>query len=56
MLFVAELFTAHHVHHGKLFQYADDTILLCSGVDCQDVHQQISEDLGLSFGWIESIR
>ena len=44
---------ARHVYHGKLFQYADDTVLLCSGVDCQDVHQQTSEDLGLLFGWIE---
>ena len=45
---------ARHVDHGKLFQYANDTVPLCSGVDCQDVHWQISEDLQLLFSWIDS--
>ena len=39
---------------GHSWQYADDTVLLFSGVDCQGVHRQISEVLGLLFSWIES--
>jgi len=34
---------AHHVKYGRLLQYADDTVLICS-IHCQDVHQQLSED------------
>jgi len=44
---------ALHVKYGKLLQYAD-TVLICSGVHCQDVHQQLSEDLELLWSWVES--
>ena len=44
----------HHIKHGKLIQYADDTVLICSGSHCQDVYQQLSEDLHLLFSWVES--
>ena len=40
------------VIHGKLLQYADDTALICSGVDQDVVHQYLSEDLKHLDVWI----
>jgi len=45
---------AHHVKYNRLLQYADDIVLICSGIHCQDVHQQLSEDLKLLWSWVES--
>ena len=40
------------VCHGKILQYADDTALICSGVDFPEVHQHLSEDLQSLYSWI----
>jgi len=44
----------HHVKYGRLLQHADDTVLICSGIHCQDIHQQLSEGLELLWSWVKS--
>ena len=40
------------IKHGRLLQYADDTVLLCSGANPRDVHWLLSEDLFCLTRWI----
>ena len=42
------------VECGRLLQFADDTILICSGDTHDDVQQQLEHDLRLLFFWINS--
>ena len=41
------------IRHGKLLQYADDTALICSGINQDIAHQHLSEDLEQLARWIE---
>ena len=40
------------VSHGRLLQYADDTALICSGIDLAEVHCGLTEDLQSLSAWI----
>ena len=40
------------VSHGRLLQYADDTALICSGIDLAEVHRGLTEDLQSLSAWI----
>ena len=41
------------IRHRKLLQYADDTALICSGINQDIAHQYLSEDLVQLAKWIE---
>ena len=40
------------VSHGRLLQYADDTALICSGIDFAKAHRCLTEDLQSLSAWI----
>jgi len=44
------------IYFGKLLQYADDTALICTGVDYFEVQRQLSEDLKLLSEWLSLSR
>ena len=38
---------------GTLLQYADDTVLICSGPTLSVVHQHLSDDLSHLLFWVK---
>ena len=40
------------VSHGRLLQYADDTALICSGIDFAEAHRRLTEDSQSLSAWI----
>jgi len=44
------------VKYGKLLQFADNTMLICSGSDFDSVKMQFTHDLPLVFNWISTSR
>ena len=42
------------VKYGRLLQFADDTTLICTGVNRDEVQQKLEHDLRLLLDWINS--